>query len=212
MNESVLDILQRVGAITVNSHVVLTTGRHSDKYLNLDMLLPHTHDSSIVGKIFAEKYKDTDIDVVAGPAVGGIVLAQWVAYHLSQLKGKEVLAVFTEKDSQKKQLLERGFSKLVAGKKILIVEDFTTTGGSVQSAADSIKDAGGIVTEICVIVNREPEKVNTESIGYPFSSLDVMRVQSWTEEECPLCKDNVPINTELGHGKMFLEKKALNKQ
>jgi orotate phosphoribosyltransferase len=207
MNESALDILKRVHAITVDSHVVLTTGRHSDKYLNVDNLMPHTEDSSTMGKLFAEKYKDVDIDVVAGPAVGGIILSQWVAYHLSELKGKEVLSVFTEKDANKNQMIDRGFDKLVKDKNVLVVEDFTTTGGSVKSAAESIQKAGGKIVEICVIVNRDPENVNSETIGFPFASLDVLKVDSWTEEECPLCKQNIAINTELGHGKEFLEKK-----
>ncbi|MBP9690450.1 phosphoribosyltransferase [Candidatus Woesebacteria bacterium] len=205
--EKAIDILKKVHAITVNDHIVLTTGRHSDKYLNLDSLMPYTEESSKIGQMFAEKYKDLAIDIVAGPAVGGIVLSQWVAYHLSHLKNKVILAVFTEKDSNKNQVLERGFEKLVKGKNVLVVEDFTTTGGSVKSAADSVSAAGGNIVEVCVIVNRDPQNVNTESIGYPFSSLDVLEVKSWIEEECPMCKQNVPINTELGHGKEYLEGK-----
>lgn len=207
MQSLALDLLKKVNAITTDSHIVLTTGRHSDKYLNVDNLMPHTEDASEMGKLFAEKYKDTDIDVVAGPAVGGIVLSQWVAYHLSKLKGKEVLSVFTEKDAKKDQILDRGFDKLVKGKKVLVVEDFTTTGGSVKSAAESVQNAGGEIVEICVIVNRDPDQVNSETIGFPFASLDVLKVESWTEEECPLCKKQVPVNTGLGHGKEFLAKK-----
>ena len=208
MEDSALDILKKVNAITTNSHIVLTTGRHSDGYINLDKLMPHTEESSKMGMIFAKKYKNVDIDVVAGPAIGGIILSQWVAYHLSKLKGKEILSVFAEKDQNKNQIIERGFDKLVKGRKVLVVEDFTTTGGSVKSAAESVKKAGGIIIEICVILNREPDKVNSKTIGYPFTSLDQFKVQSWAEEECPLCKKNIPINTELGHGKEFLEKKG----
>ena len=127
--QQALDILKKVAAITTNSHIVLTTGRHSDGYLNLDMLIPHTEESSKMGQLFAEKYKNADIDVVAGPAVGGIILSQWVAYHLSKLKGKEILSVFAEKDENKNQVIERGFDKFIKGKKVLVVEDFTTRGG-----------------------------------------------------------------------------------
>ncbi len=155
--EKAIDILKKVHAITVNDHIVLTTGRHSDKYLNLDSLMPYTEESSKIGQMFAEKYKDLAIDIVAGPAVGCIVLSQWVAYHLSHLKNKVILAVFTEKDSNKNQVLERGFEKLVKGKNVLVVEDFTTTGGSVKSAADSVSAAGGNIVEVCVIVNRDPQ-------------------------------------------------------
>lgn len=211
MQDSALDILKKVNAITTDSHIVLTTGRHSDGYINLDELMPHTEESSRMGQLFANKYKDVDIDVVAGPAVGGIILSQWVAYHLSKLKGKEILSVFAEKDANKNQVISRGFDKLIKGKKVLVVEDFTTTGGSVKSAVESVKAAGGNIVEICVILNREPDKVNTKTIGSPFTSLDVFKVQSWTEEECPMCKKNIPINTELGHGKEFLKKKSEEK-
>lgn len=204
-----INILKNVGAITVNSHVVLTTGRHSDGYINLDKLMPHTEDASEMGKLFAEKYQNMGIDVVAGPAVGGIILSQWVAYHLSKLKNKEILSVFAEKDNQKNQILDRGFDKLVKGKKVLVVEDFTTTGGSVKKVVDEVKRNGGKVIATCVILNREPDKVNSDSIGAPFDSLDVFIVQSWGEEECPMCEKKVPINTEVGHGKEFLQKKGL---
>ncbi len=132
------------------------------------------------------------------------MLSQWVAYHLSQLKQQNILSIFTEKDEKGDQILSRGFDKLVIGKKILVVEDFTTTGASVKSCADSIKAAGGMIKEICVIINREPKKVNTQSMGYSFSSLGVFEVESWSADECPLCKRNIPINPDLGHGKEFL--------
>src|SRR3989344_234679 len=206
--QQTLSILKKVGAITTNSHIVLTTGRHSDGYLNLDELMPHTEESSKMGQLFAYKYKDVDIDVVVGPAVGGIILSQWVAYHLSKLKGKEILSVFAEKDENKNQVIERGFDKFIKGKKVLVVEDFTTTGGSVKSAAQSVQAAGGNIVEICVIVNREPDRVNSQTIGMPFTSLGVLKIDSWAEEECPLCVKNIPINTELGHGKEFLAKKG----
>ena len=207
MAKKVLEILNKVSAITKNSHIVLTTGRHTDGYINLDKLIPYTQDFSKIGRIFAEKYKDKVIDVVAGPAVGGILLSQWVAYHLSKLYKKEVLAVFTEKDPQKNQILERGFKKLVKGKKILVVEDFTTTGGSVKAAVKAVQAAGGRVMEICVILNREPDRVNSRTMGIPFKSLDNFEVDSWLEEECPLCQKGVPINTSVGHGKQYLQKK-----
>lgn len=207
MKNKAIEILKQVGAITTNSHVVLTTGRHSDGYINLDMLMPNTEKSSKMGLIFAKKYQDRDIDVVAAPAVGGIILSQWVAYHLSKLKKKEVLSVFAEKDSKKNQVIERGFEKLIKGKKVLVVEDFTTTGGSVKKVVDEVKKKGGIIVSTCVILNREPDKVNSATIGTTFESLDIFLVKSWTELDCPLCKKNIPINTEVGHGNEYLQKK-----
>src|ERR1700694_4387544 len=104
MNNEVLDILKSVGAIITDSHIVYTSGRHGDAYINKDALYPHTKEVSRIGELFAEKYKDKDVDVVAAPALGGIILETWTAYHLSQMKGKEVLGVYTEKTPDKNQV------------------------------------------------------------------------------------------------------------
>src|ERR1041385_4105241 len=107
----VLDLLKKSGAIITNSHFVLTSERHCDTYVNKDFLYLHTADVSRMGELFAEKVKNLDMDVVVGPALGGIILSQWVAYHLSKIKGKEVLSVYTEKDSSGGQIFTRGYDK-----------------------------------------------------------------------------------------------------
>jgi orotate phosphoribosyltransferase len=207
MDKKIIKILKKVGAIITNSHIVLTSGRHTSAYINPDKILPHAEICSQLSKMFAQKYKNKAIDVVIGPAYGGIIFSQWVAYYLSKLKKKEVLSIFTEKTPEKHQLLERGFDKIIKGKKILIVEDITATGSSVKKVIDSAKAAKGKIKEISVIVNRDPEIVNSKTIGFPFSSLAVFKIESYEEKNCPLCKKNVPINIEVGHGREYLEKK-----
>ncbi len=208
MNNEVLDILKSVGAIITDSHIVYTSGRHGDAYINKDALYPHTKETARIGELFAEKYKDRDIDVVAAPALGGIILETWTAYHLSQLKGKEILGVYTEKTPEKNQIFTRGYDTLVKGKNVLVVEDLTTTGGSVKKVVDSVRAAGGNVVEVCVMVNRDAENVTSEVVGAPFSSLATVSMKSYEEAECELCKNNVPINTTVGHGKKYLEAKG----
>ncbi len=208
MNE-VIRILKKVGAIITDSHIVLTSGRHTDAYINPDSLFPHTKEVSKIGQIFAENFTNKGIDVVVGPAIGGIVISQWVAFHLSRLKKKDIFSSFTEKESHKNQAFDRGFEKLVAGKKVLVVEDITATGGSAKKAADSVKKAGGKVVMVSVIVNRDQKKVTAKTIGYPFKPLAVFKIDSYDEKNCPLCKKNIPINTSVGHGKEFLEKKKI---
>lgn len=203
MND-IIQILKSVGAIITDSHIVYTSGKHGDIYINKDALYPHTEETSQVGKMFAEKHKDLDIDVVVGPALGGIILSTWTAYHLSQIKGKEILGVYTEKDENKNQIFTRGYDKLVSGKNILVVEDITNTGGSIKKVINSVNEIGGNVVASCVMVNRDPENVTSESVGMPFSALGTLRASSYEEEECLLCKNNVPINTEVGHGKKYL--------
>ena len=207
--DNVVDILKKVGAVITDSHFVYTSGKHGSVYVNKDAVYPHTAETSRIGELFAEKYKDMDIDVVAAPALGGIILSQWVAFHLSKLKGKEILGVYTEKTVDKQMIFTRGYDKLVKGKKVLVIEDLTTTGGSVRKVVDTVKATGGNVIAVCVMVNRDPEKVTSEVVGGPFSALGVIKASAFDEAACPLCKENVPINTDVGHGKKYLEAKGL---
>ena len=206
--DNVVNILKTVGAVITDSHFVYTSGKHGSVYVNKDAVYPHTAETSRIGELFAEKFKDVNIDVVAAPALGGIILSQWVAYHLSKLKGKEILGVYTEKTPDKQMIFTRGYDKLVKGKNVLVIEDLTTTGGSVRKVVDTVKAAGGNVVAVCVMVNRDPEKVTSEVVGGPFSALGILKASAFDEAVCPLCKENVPINTDVGHGKKYLEAKG----
>jgi orotate phosphoribosyltransferase len=203
----ILDVLNQVGAIVAASHFVLTSGKHSDTYINKDALYPHTKETSLVGRMFAEQSRHLEMDVVAGPAMGGIILAQWTAYHLSQLKGREILGVYTEK-SQDAQIFTRGYGALVAGKKVLVVEDLFTTGGSVMKLTDSIRSAGGEVAGVCVMINRNPGEVNSELFGAPCLALANLKIESYAPGECVLCQRGIPINVTLAHGKEYMRHQA----
>lgn len=214
MND-VVAILKKIGAVLTDDHFVYTSSKHGSVYINKDALYPHTEETSQVGRIFAEKFKDANIEVVAAPAVGGTILSQWTAYHLSKLKGKEVLSAYTEKDkgttassAESEQMFRRGYDKIVAGKNVLVLEDLTTTGMSVKKVVDAVRAIGGKVVAVCVMINRDPEHVNSDSIGAPFSSLDVIKADAIDAANCPLCKSGKPINTSVGHGKKFLEEKS----
>src|SRR3989338_6672533 len=130
----VVDILKKIGAVITDDHFLYTSGKHGSVYINKDALYPHTEKTSEVGKMFAEKFKEEDIDVVAAPAVGGTILSQWTAHHLTLLKGKEILSVYTEKDkgtmasaAESEHIFRRGYDKLIKGKNVLVIEDLTTT-------------------------------------------------------------------------------------
>ena len=204
MRDEVLKMLRDSGAIITDSHIVYTSGKHGSIYVNKDALYPHTRFASRIGELFAEENKDKDIDVVAAPALGGIILSQWTAHHLSKIKGKEILGVYTEKDADKNQVFTRGYDKLVAGKDVLVLEDITNTGGSVLKSIDSVRNAGGNVVGVSVMVNRNPEGVTSDMYGAPFSALAVLKAEAWEAQDCELCKQGVPINTSVGHGAKFL--------
>jgi orotate phosphoribosyltransferase len=207
MDNKALDLLKKTGAILVKDHFVGTSGLHFDTYINKDALYPHTEETSEMGRLFAEANRSLDIDVVAAPAIGGIILSTWTAHHLTLLQNKEVLGVYTEKNVDKDQVFTRGYDTYVKNKNVLIVEDLTTTGGSVKKVVETVQHAGGNVVQVCVMVNKDPNKVNSEMMGVPFSSLAELKVTTYTAEKCPLCKDGVPINTSVGHGKKFLDSK-----
>lgn len=78
---------------------------------------------SVVCRAIAEFFVGEDIEAVVGPSLGGIILSQWTAYHLSELTGRDVLGIYTEKNEAKDQILTRGYDALVHGKRVLVIED-----------------------------------------------------------------------------------------
>jgi orotate phosphoribosyltransferase len=204
---NIIEILKKTNAVITDSHIVYTSGKHGSVYINKDAIYPHTEYASQIGAMFAEHAKDMDIEVVIAPALGGIVLSQWTAFHLTKLKGTEILGVYTEKDAENNQILKRGYDALIKGKKALVIEDLTNTGGSVKKVVQSVQNAGGNVIGVAVMVNRSPETVNEAFFGLPFFALGELPAEAYDEAECLLCKQQIPINTSVGHGKKYLETK-----
>jgi len=207
-SEQFLEILRSTGGYISGSHIVATSGKHIDTYLNKDAIYPHTKAISEVCLAMAEPYVGQRIEAVVAPALGGIVLSQWVAHHLSELTGEDVLAIYTEKTPDKDQILTRGYDKLVKGKRVLVVEDILTTGGSVIKVVNSVKKAGGDVVAVCVMCNRNPAVVNAELVGAPLMALAEMSVPAWDEHECPMCKQGMEINVSVGKGREYLARKG----
>jgi len=202
MKKNIIDILKKAGAITTG-HFIGTSGRHMLTYINKDVVLANTKYTSLIGRMFADKFKNKGIDVVVAPAVGAVVLSQWTAYHLSRLKKKEILSIYTEKDKDKNQVLKRGFDKLIKGKKVLIIEDVTTVGSSVLKVIKTIKRAKGKIVAVSVMINRDPKTVNSKTMKVPFSALGVFKIPSYEEKNCSLCQAGIPVDTFLGHGSML---------
>lgn len=202
MNE-VLDILTNVGAILQNDHFVGTSGRHFDTYINKDALYPHTEAVSRVGELFAERHRHLPIDAVAAPAMGGIILSQWTSHHLTKMTGKEIMSVYAEKKDAG-LALTRGYDTFVKDKNVLVIEDLTTTGGSLKKAIEIVQQAGGNVISAAVMLNRDPNLVTEATFGAPFSALAELPIESFEAKNCPLCRRGAPVNTKIGHGKKFI--------
>ena len=203
----ILAKLESVGAALRNDHFVYNSGLHGEVYINKDALYPHTQATSEVCQALAQAAQELAPEIVVGPALGGIILAQWTAHHLSTLLGREILGAYSEKDNQGEQILRRGYDKLVSGKRVLIVEDLTTTGGSVKKLVSEVKKVGGQVVGVVVMLNRGGGAVTEATIGAPFLALDSIAIQTYSASDCPLCAQNRPINTSVGHGQKFLEGK-----
>lgn len=195
----VIDILRKVGAVMSNGHFVGVSGLHMDTYINKDFLYPHTGHTRRLGEMFAERYKDKNIEVVVGPALGGIILSQWTAFALTQMTGRDVLGVYTEKSPIGGQVLTRGYEKFVKGKRILVVEDIVTTGGSLEKTVQAVNQAGGDVVAICALINK------SEVFRQDF--LCSISVPTYPALDCPMCKSGIPIDQTVAHGKKFQESK-----
>ena len=204
--DQVLEVLQKVGAFRTG-HFVFTSGRHSDTYVNKDALYPYTHDTSLLCKEMGMRFKDAGVEAVIGPAVAAAILAQWTASHLTTMLGREVFATYADKDGQGGFVIKRGYDKVITDKKILIVEDLTTTGGSIKKVVDATRAAGAEVIGVCVLCNRGG--VTAKVVGAPkLESLVKVELDSWDAKDCDLCKRKIPVSTNMGHGKEFLEKKS----
>ncbi len=207
----IMNMFNAVGAIVTDSHFVYTSGRHSSVYINKDAVYAHTGIIAALCERMARPFAADSIDVVVGPVLGGIVLSQWVTHALNRRRsGGETLAVFAEKGTDgvdKHFFFGRGYDKFIPGRNILIVEDLLTTGGSVRQVVETVRRYGGNVVGISVLCNRG--NVQPQDVGnVPIHALITLALETYSEEECPFCKQQVPINTELGKGRAYLAKKA----
>lgn len=176
--ERVMEIL-READVLLEGHFRLTSGRHSNRYLQCAKIFRNTKYSEELCAALAEQFKDEGIEVVIGPAMGAVQMA----YEVS--RGLKCENFFAERDEKGKMTLRRGFV-VSPGQKVLLVEDVVTTGGSVLEVFELVKNAGGIVVGVGSIVDRTGGKID---FGVPFKSVISVEVESWLPEECPLCKE-----------------------
>ena len=209
--ETALDILRNVGAVLTDDHFVYSSKRHGTAYVNKDAVYPHTTKVSMLCGIIARRFGGDDIEVVVGPAVGGIPLTQWTANHLAQIMGGEVFAVFAEKDTDSTGkevfVIKRGYDRLVSARRVLVVEDVLTTGGSAEKTVESVRAANGIVVGLAALCNRggvTPQMVGNVPKMFALASVTL---ETWSEAECPLCAQGIPVNVSVGHGKEFMRRK-----
>ena len=188
--KEVYDLLVETGAI-MNGHFKLTSGLHSPHYVEKFNVLQHPELTEKLCKAMAENFKDAQIETVVGPVTGGIILAHETGKALG------TRAIFTERVDGK-MTFRRGFG-LHEGERVLIVEDVVTTGGSVREVIDVVKQFGGVPVAVSMLVDRSGGKVNFGDV--PSFALLHMNVETYKPEDCPLCKENVPLTKRGSTGK-----------
>lgn len=204
-DKEVLKKLEEVEALISDSHLVYTSGQHGRAYINKDAIYPHPDLTFQVTLDMAKSFAAQDIDVVIGPTLGGIILSQWVAHHLSKLKSKEILGIYIEKTADGFEFT-RGYDELVRGKKALLVEDILTTGSSIKKVIEATRALGSTVVGVSCIANRGNVSPD-DLLEIPMlKSVVKIQLESWAPESCPLCKEHVPVNTKFGKGRDFVKK------
>ncbi|WP_028128474.1 orotate phosphoribosyltransferase [Selenomonas sp. AE3005] len=188
--QEVKELLIETGAI-MDGHFLLTSGLHSPHYVEKFNVLQQPKYTEKLCQAMAEKFKDANIETVVGPVTGGILLAHETGKALG------TRAIFTERVDGK-MTFRRGFS-LHEGERCLIVEDIVTTGGSIKEVIEVVKAHGGIPVAVSMFVDRSGGKANFGDV--PCTVLLHMDVETYKPDECPLCKQGIPMTKRGSTGK-----------
>ena len=184
----VLEIFQKSGAL-LSGHFRLSSGLHSDKYLQCALVLQYPDLAEKLCNQLASRLelRGSKIDAVISPAIGGIIVGQEVAKVLG------CRAIFCEREEGKMKL-RRGF-EIRKEERVVVVEDVITTGGSVKEIVEIVQGMGGKVEGIGVIVDRSKPSLSDElaTLNLPLNSLLRIDIETYSPEECPICKKGIPL-------------------
>ena len=176
-------LLQETGAL-LHGHFRLSSGLHSDSYVQCARLLEHPRNASRIGSSLADLVRELDAQRIVSPALGGVVIGYAVASAL------DVPFIFTER-KEGEMVLRRGFS-IEQGSRVLIVEDVVTTGKSTRETEKVVEHAGGVVIGFASILNRSGV---SNPFDRPFFALLSLDLQTLVETECALCASGVRLDS-----------------
>src|SRR5512134_3289693 len=174
--EEVLETYRKTGAL-LSGHFLLSSGLHSDRYLQSALVLQQPDIATKLCAAMAASFKNDRIDVVIAPALGGVFVSHETARALG------VRALFAERMNGE-LTLRRGFT-IKPGERVLVVEDVITTGKSTKETIRVVQQAGGVAVAAASLVDRSGGKAD---LGVPYKSLVTLNVPTYTPESCPLCK------------------------
>jgi orotate phosphoribosyltransferase len=175
-----MQVFRETGAY-LKGHFRLTSGLHSNEYLQCALVLQHPKIAERFGRELASKLGSAD--VVASPAVGGLIIGHEVARALGSR------FVFTERDTAGKMTLRRGFS-VHPGETAVVIEDVVTTGRSTREVIEVLTAAGARVLGAGSIIDRSGGRAD---LGVPRVALATLDVITYTPEDCPLCKQGISV-------------------
>ncbi len=185
--KELLNILEKTGAI-LDGHFLLSSGLHSNRYIQCAKLLQYPAHAEELGRALADKFMSLSLgkpDVVASPALGGIIIGHEVARALKKPH------IFVEKVNGK-LTLRRGFS-IEPGSKFVVVEDVATTGKSIMEVISLLNDLGGIPMAVLTIIDRFGNR-ELPFRDIPFIYLEKLTIETYEPNNCPLCKRGIPVD------------------
>jgi orotate phosphoribosyltransferase len=181
MSDEIIQIFRDAGAI-LEGHFLLTSGLHSPVYWEKFRVLQYPHHTEKLCRLIAEHFKKNNVQVVAGPTTGGIILAFEVARQLG------VKGIFAEKEGETRAF-RRGFT-INPDDLVLIVDDILTTGSSIIEVMEAVEKLRGVIVGIGVLVDRAEQK---REFGVPLFSCLRSATVTYTQAECPLCAAGIPL-------------------
>lgn len=181
-SEEILSLLRNSGAL-LEGHFLLSSGKHSSKYVQCSLVLQNPGACERLCTVLAEYWKDAGVDVVVAPAIGGIVLS----YEMARSLGAR--GVFMERAGDGKLALRRGF-EISPDEKVLVTEDVITTGGSVKEIIERVRGIGAEVLGVAAIVDRSGGRVE---FGCPIESCTRLEMPVYDSHSCPMCRNGAPI-------------------
>ena len=182
-DDQILRALTEADAIRAG-HFVLTSGRHSGTYVQCARFLEDPALTTSLAQTAVDRLPaGLNVDMVAAPAVGGLI----IGFAIAQALG--VKFIFSEREGGD-MVFRRSF-EVPAGARVLVVEDVVTTGGSVGEVVDLVRFAGGEVVGVVSIIDRGGDRKFTA----PFWPLLSLEVESWDASECVLCADGLPVTS-----------------
>ena len=189
MKNNILQLLKDSGSF-LEGHFLLTSGRHSNIYIEKFRLMESPNHLDEICKMMANQFNTDTVDIVLGAAIGGILLSSGVAKYLNKK------SIFTERVKDKMEL-RRGF-EIKENSNVLIVEDIVSTGGSIFELIDIVNKYKGNVLGITSIVHRSIEEIDFGSIYKPLLRYPV---KSWEEDKIPDWLNEIPITVNGRSGK-----------